>query len=68
MTPMKRASLEVQMRTLDPEKSASVKDHINKLKSMKWEILQTGKAFHSRTWESHCSVLCRQSMEVSTLH
>jgi len=43
MMPMKRAPMEVQMRSLNPAKSASMKDHISKLQSMHQEVLQGGK-------------------------
>lgn len=47
MTPMKRAALEVQMRTLDSGKSASMRDHIDKLQALQQEILQAGKVISS---------------------
>lgn len=47
VSPMKRVSLEVQMRTLDPSKSPSMREHINKLQSLQQEVLSMGKEISS---------------------
>ena len=47
VSPMKRVSLEVQMRTLDPSKSPSMWEHINKLQSLQQEVLSMGKEISS---------------------
>ena len=47
VSPMKRVSLEVQMRTLDPSKSSSMREHINKLQSLQQEVLSMGKQISS---------------------
>ncbi len=47
MTPMKRVSIEVQMRTLKPSQSASMHDHVNKLQAMRQEIGAAGKKISS---------------------
>ena len=40
---MKRISLEVQLRRLDPATSSSIREHINKMQSMHQDILHAGK-------------------------
>ena len=46
-TPMKRASLEIQMRSLDPAKSKTLRDHINKLQALQQKIQQARKLISS---------------------
>ena len=43
VSPMKCVSLEVQMQMLDPSKSSSMRDHINKLHGLQQEVLSMGK-------------------------
>ena len=47
VSPMKRVSLEVQMRMLDPSKSSSMWEHINKLQGLQQEVLSMGKKISS---------------------
>ena len=47
VSPMKRVSLEVQMRMLDPSKSSSMQEHINKLQGLQQEVLSMGKKISS---------------------
>ena len=47
VSPMKRVSLEVQMRMLDPSKSPSMREHINKLQELQQEVLSMGKEISS---------------------
>ena len=47
VSPMKWVSLEVQMRTLDPSKSPTMREHINKLQSLQQEVLSMGKQISS---------------------
>ena len=44
---MKRVSLEVQMRMLDPSKSPSMREHINKIQGLQQEVLSMGKEISS---------------------
>ena len=46
-SPMKRVSLEVQMTMLDASKSPSIREHINKLRSLQQEVLSMGKKISS---------------------
>ncbi|MCO5609165.1 hypothetical protein L7F22_063388 [Adiantum nelumboides] len=47
MMPMKRAALEVQMRTVDRGKSASMREHIDILQALQQVILQARKTISS---------------------
>ena len=44
---MKRVSLELQLRQLDPKTSSSMQEHINTTHALEQEILQAGKAISS---------------------
>ena len=41
---MKRVAIEVQMWTLNPAKSASMQDHLNKLQRMQQDVLAAAGA------------------------
>ena len=65
VSPMKRVSLEVQMRMLDPSKSSSMREHINKLQGLQQEVLSMGKKISS---EDMAITLMSRSIQTSIRH